>query len=173
MFTERRLEHYFDDLRRLSREQFQIHHPNAVLLCRAEKAGGGEGAEFVTRLVPQNEQGGLDSLAIHPSLGVIELCKRPGGGFSERIGVGRTRNSDIVLPYGRISKLHAFFTKSEDETRYYLTDAGSKNGTFLDGTQLEARSTVELHEGAIVRFAEETFRFHTPGGLYDVLQRLR
>jgi hypothetical protein len=171
MYTKARLEDYVSEVRSRDRSEFEQLHPHAFLLCRADRVDDGEKTDFVTRVAPENPRSGLDSLAIHPSLGVIELRKRAGGGFSERIGIGRARNSDIVLPYGRISKLHAFFV-TDDQGRYLLTDAGSRNGTFVDGNRLEPRAPIEPAEGAIVRFAEETFRFHRSGGLYEVLRML-
>ena len=58
---------------------------------------------------------------------VFEIRKRPGGAFPHLIGVGRARNVDVVLPFQRISKYHAYVTGKAG--RFFIADAGSANGT--------------------------------------------
>jgi hypothetical protein len=75
----------------------------------------------------------------------IPLRKRAGAGkdFSERISVGRAMNNDVVLRTEGVSKFHAWFVCDEEQC-YYAVDAGSRNGTTLNGVALdEAPSHVE------------------------------
>ena len=57
--------------------------------------------------------------------------------FPSMITVGRTDNNDLVIPDEQVSKFHAFFRIVGE--RVELTDAGSRNGTFIGSRRLEAR----------------------------------
>jgi hypothetical protein len=57
--------------------------------------------------------------------------------FPSMITVGRTENNDIVIPDEQVSKVHAFFRQYGD--RLEISDAGSRNGTFVGGRRLESR----------------------------------
>ncbi len=164
----RTLGHYVEEARRLGLEAFIDTYPSPVLLHRTELPGDLPGFRTdltdpgATRLEIATE------LVADPSLRVIPLVKREGTLFQHRICVGRTRNNDVVLPYAKISKFHAYFTWSEDGTRTYLTDPGSTNGTFVNGNRLTQLERVEIRDRTIVSFARYHFRFHTAKGLYEV-----
>ena len=55
--------------------------------------------------------------------------------------IGR-KSSDLVLPHKEVSRKHAAVT-CEGET-VFLEDIGSQNGTFLNGTKVEARTELGL-----------------------------
>jgi hypothetical protein len=82
----------------------------------------------------------------------VPLRKRHGAGkdFSERISVGRATNNDIVLRNERVSKFHAWFACDEDHL-FYVADAGSRNGTLLNGLALDAAPT-HVDAGDVIRF---------------------
>lgn len=90
---------------------------------------------------------------------VAWVRKRQGGVFTRLIGLGRTRNNDIVLPFDDISKYHAYFTISPSDGGISVADAGSKNGTFLSGTRLEPKTPETIESG-------ETLGFGNHGGLF-------
>jgi hypothetical protein len=68
---------------------------------------------------------------------VFFLRKRESGIFSDKIGLGRTRNVDICIPNSQISKYHAFFSLNGDNV-WTITDADSKNGTRVGDQRLVA-----------------------------------
>ena len=57
--------------------------------------------------------------------------------FPSMITIGRTENNDLVVSDEQVSKFHAFFRIVGD--RVELSDAGSRNGTFVGSQKLAAR----------------------------------
>ncbi|MFW5920210.1 MAG: FHA domain-containing protein [Polyangiales bacterium] len=93
---------------------------------------------------------------------VYVVAKREGAPFQDRIGIGRAPNTDVCIPLSRISKYHAFVTR--EDGRYYITDAGSKNGTTVAGETIEAKQPANIPDGARVHIGPYPFRFYTPDG---------
>jgi len=80
--------------------------------------------------------------------------------YPRMITVGRTRNNDIVLPDESVSKFHAFFRDSAMTSQalpgtFLVYDAGSRNGTTLDGRPVPVAKegdAVLVRSGAKLRF---------------------
>lgn len=102
---------------------------------------------------------------------IVRVAKRQGGAFQDRIGVGRARNVDVPLQLAKMSKYHAFFSKSDDGRSYSVTDAGSTNGTFLDGKRLPEKQAVSLADGQEIAFGPYRFTFYTPDGFIEMVKR--
>lgn len=81
----------------------------------------------------------------------IQLKKRAGDAYQARVSVGRAINKDVVLREQSVSKFHGWFEVDEDG-RYYLADAGSKNGTRVAGTALTPKELVPVNAGQTVEF---------------------
>lgn len=78
--------------------------------------------------------------------------------FPSMISVGRTINNDVVVPDVQVSKVHAFI-KLHDE-QYEISDAGSRNGTFVGGEKLPPKGAPRvLLSGERVRFGTIEFVF--------------
>lgn len=79
---------------------------------------------------------------------VVPLRKRDTADamYAERISVGRARNKDIVLRHSSVSKFHGWFELSENNTFHY-SDAGSRNGTRLNGQALPSRELAAVEHG--------------------------
>lgn len=73
--------------------------------------------------------------------------------FPNMISVGRTKNNDIVVPDVSVSKFHAFFTEGPNG-QLQILDAGSRNGTQVNGAQVPGRNgtPVTVLSRAQVRF---------------------
>lgn len=100
------------------------------------------------------------------NLRVYPIRKRPGGAFQDRIGIGRASNADISIPLPAVSKYHAYFAIPDaPDGEYFITDAGSKNGTTVDGEKLAAKTPRAITDGAIIRIGPYPLTFHTPEGL--------
>lgn len=67
-------------------------------------------------------------------------------------------NADICLDECRVvSRRHARISCEQEQ--YYLEDLGSKNGTYVNGTELEASTPVLLKDKTVIRFANQEFLF--------------
>jgi len=169
----RSLASYQEELRALTPEDFVQAFPQPVLLHQFDLVEEPPG--FRTEVMPQQSDQGEAEAELTPSLEtrVLALQKREGTLFEHRICVGRTRNNDLVLPYAKISKFHAYFTWSDDFRRFFLTDPGSTNGSYVDGERLSPLERVPMRDGTVVSFSRYHFRFHTPEGLYEAVSKLR
>ena len=98
---------------------------------------------------------------------VIPILKAEGRPFPERIGVGRTRGTDIVLLSSDVSKYHAYFAVEAE--RWTITDASSSNGTFVNGERLAPMAPSRLEDGALVAFGSHLYQFRTPAGFCSLL----
>ncbi|PTL77178.1 FHA domain-containing protein [Vitiosangium sp. GDMCC 1.1324] len=110
-----------------------------------------------------------------PMLGVGEpivfpVIKNQENAFGRGITVGRTGNNDVVLDDGTVSRFHAWFQR-ETDGRYILTDAGSKNGSYVAGVRLTPRRPSLLTDGSRLRFGQVEVTFYLASGFTKVLAR--
>jgi pSer/pThr/pTyr-binding forkhead associated (FHA) protein len=104
---------------------------------------------------------------------VYPLAKKPGASFADMITIGRTPNNDVVLRDVTVSRFHAYFRHRVDPQgveKWLVADAGSRNGSELAGTALEARREREVHSGAPVRIGDLELTFFVASELFDVLR---
>ncbi len=106
-----------------------------------------------------------------PAHGLVYfLRKRPDGVFPDKIGLGRTRNVDICIPSGKISKYHAYFSRSGDGT-WSVTDASSKNGTFIAKQRLVPGVPHQLRSTQSLGIAGIEFAFYLPADFLALCQQ--
>ncbi|MBI5547394.1 MAG: FHA domain-containing protein [Deltaproteobacteria bacterium] len=103
-------------------------------------------------------------------LTAVEIAKRSINAFGLGITVGRTKNNDLYINDERISRFHAYFRVQESS--WQLSDAGSKNGTFLDGTRLDQRRSQPLPPMAVLDFGGYRTRFFMPTPFTELLRKL-
>lgn len=109
-----------------------------------------------------------------PTLGASEpmvfpVLKSRTNAFGRRITVGRTGNNDVVLDDGSVSRFHAWFDREEGQAGFLLTDAGSKNGSWLGGVRLTPRRAMSVGDGARLRFGQVEVTFYTASGFVRML----
>jgi hypothetical protein len=86
------------------------------------------------------------------------------------ITVGRAPTNDVVIPDGRVSKLHAVFRRHG--RGWELADAGSRNGTFAGEQRLVAQGpAVPVSSGDILAFGHAAFFFLSAAALWDRLHK--
>jgi hypothetical protein len=95
---------------------------------------------------------------------VFPLLKSQGNAFGRGITLGRTGNNDVVLDDGSVSRFHAWFSRDAGDTGFLLTDAGSRNGSYVLGTRLVARKAVPVADGHRLRFGQVEVSFYSAGG---------
>jgi hypothetical protein len=86
----------------------------------------------------------------------------------DRISVGRARNKDIVLRDASVSKFHGWFEMDEYRT-FHFADAGSKNGTTINGRRLEPRQPVAVNPGDALVFGSVEGLLCAPDLLWKAL----
>lgn len=91
--------------------------------------------------------------------------------FGMGITVGSTDNNDIVLPDHSVSRFHAFFQQDPKDGVWKLTDAQSKNGSFIDGQRLEPQKPVSVPSGARLRFGDVEVLFEHADAFFSSLQK--
>lgn len=98
----------------------------------------------------------------------LALSVRPGK--PGQVTVGRAPTCDIEINDATLSQLHLLFM--ETTGRWTVRDAGSKNGTWLDGAQLRAGDPRSLADGTRIQAGQVCLTFYEPKGIFSRL-RLR
>jgi len=87
----------------------------------------------------------------------------------QSIIIGRASTSDIVIADRQISKMHALFQNVSE--RWELSDAGSRNGTWVGHRQLEPRGpAATVNSFDILSFGHRAYLFLEAG---DCWQEIR
>ncbi|GED95982.1 FHA domain-containing protein [Gordonia crocea] len=77
----------------------------------------------------------------------------------ETVGLGRSPDyphADLFAPesgFDNVSRIHAALRYAGG--RVYVTDLGSSNGTFVNGTRIESGAEYEVHPGQALRLAAD------------------
>jgi hypothetical protein len=88
------------------------------------------------------------------------------------ISFGRAPQNAVVLPFAAMSKHHGFFR--EENGRWHVGDAGSKNGTFIDGARVANGALLPLRDGGSLRFGDVTGKFWLPKSFcLDLRKRMK
>ena len=83
--------------------------------------------------------------------------------------IGRINGNDMIMPDYAISKRHAII--DIEDGVYYIRDAGSTNGTKINGSRL-GKKRVQLRDKDVVAFARYEFTFLYPKSLYNMLREV-
>ncbi|HET6583254.1 MAG TPA: FHA domain-containing protein [Nannocystaceae bacterium] len=101
---------------------------------------------------------------------LLEVKKRPGNPFPDRIGVGRAQNCDVVLRLPFVSKLHAHFLDGVG-AGLRICDLRSANGTSLNGRPLDPGEAADTTSGDWIGFGPLRLQLLDASDLFDTLQR--
>lgn len=165
----RRVSSYLKQRREEPRHKFLEEHKAPVLVVQLAAAPEDDGA-FRTQVITTSgfEQAGEEGEGTN--VAVVPVAKRMADAFQAFIWVGRETRCDVPLPFDSVSKLQAQFVKKTNGD-YELIDAGSTNGTFVEGTRLERNKGVPIKSGQKVRFGKVEALFLTPEAFWDELAK--
>ena len=153
----------------LGRAGFLSRYPNPfLLLTHRTESGDMQGFGFHTAVTPIS---GAALGATGPAF-IAPIAKRDVNKFATMITVGRAINNDLRLDLPSISKFHAYFMTVSHSGVWYLLDANSSNGTFVNGVRLTAdRNRVVVNSGDKIRFgADVDAVFFDPAAIYDLIR---
>jgi pSer/pThr/pTyr-binding forkhead associated (FHA) protein len=84
------------------------------------------------------------------------------------ITLGRGSECDAVINDGTLSQIHLVFMK--DEKGWTVRDAGSRNGSSVDGVKLQPGKPIPLKNGMRVLAAQVAFSFYDASGMLSRLK---
>lgn len=137
-----------------------------VLVGAAHDAVDEGGWSFATHVVGAREE--TPSRPFDLDASIVHGLRKRGSTFAGVILVGRSSSNDVCIDDTTISKLHA--RVRIDAECFWVEDAGSRNGTFVDGERIRSESAV--YPGDTIRFGNVAFRVHETGRFLDVLRRM-
>jgi hypothetical protein len=154
----------------LSKEDFIERLPDPVLIVVTELERGEEASGEDDTQVGEQPSGGpsrVGKAEVPDRFDALAIRKKKRGTGDDRITLGRDRLCDIVVRTPGVSKQHAHFVPGKP---LMIVDAGSQNGTFLDGKRLPSKQPVEVKAGAQLVFGDLTCRVIGPDELYVLLK---
>ncbi len=109
-----------------------------------------------------------------PIVFFVEKLAGTNNPFAMGVTIGRVESNDVVVDDGSVSRFHAWLQQDERSHQWSLTDAESKNGTWVDGVLVSARQRVTLKDGARLKFGDVEMTFFLPATLKGFVgQRFR
>ena len=166
---------YLAAARSMDAEQFVERFENPVLVQQGKADLGDPRNEYRSTLKMRidHERGEvqIETSAPGPEDLVLEVKKSDRNSVQGKILVGRTETNDIPIPDITVSKHHAFI-RIDENGDCWLSDAGSTNGTKLNGRPLAQGFSRQLRDGDQLIFGEVPFVFYTPSGFYELLRSL-
>lgn len=176
MSNYRTIKEYREDRKVLGRERFLTSFPWPVLLmpnsATDHKPTDAVSAGFMTKFqggptTPGGAPAKKHALVPVESFLVIPVVKNEGRPFPDRIGVGRTKGTDITLLDRDVSKYHGYFSIAG--VVWSFTDVGSSNGTFIRGERLTAMTPTPVDDGMEIGFGNGRYVFRTSTTFCDVI----
>jgi len=188
------LEAVVEDVLLAGREAFLEAYPHAILIVDDVGLPAGEAHFHTISRVPGQEDpppasgggggdGGGAKEALERILGhlagsaskfVVPLENREQK-FAAIVTLGRAAGNQLRVNLPTLSKFHAYFTHVARDGCWYLSDANSSNGTFLDGEELPpSHGKVRLRSGAFIRFGPDvSAQFYESRELWDLFEKAR
>ena len=75
-----------------------------------------------------------------------------------RLSVGRTKENDLAIDDPSVSKMHASLLL-DAQSRLFVADTGSTNGTFVDGERISYGKAIEVVKGGKLKFGTVEVEF--------------
>lgn len=160
------------DVMSLPVEDFEDRHGSAfLLLTAADLRLPRRGPDTTDVRLLEDTRAGESTASL--SLVVFALRAR-GGAPAGLVTLGRSRRNDVEIPDVSVSRFHAFATRGPAES-WRIQDAGSSNGTTVDGRNAPQRGQgepIDLKAGSNLRLGQIELTFLDPEALRSYLARL-
>lgn len=103
---------------------------------------------------------------------ILLIEKTPGSKnpFAMGVTIGRVETNDIAIDDASVSRFHAWLQHDERANAWFLTDAESKNGTWLDDVKLAASVRTKLKDGSVIRVGDVHTTFLMPERLMQYVK---
>lgn len=122
----------------------------------------------MTRSLVAPDRGISLTLRARTPQGTVSIEVRPG----EAVWLGRSSTCALHLPSSAVSRFHARVAWPPWLLHPFVTDAGSRNGTVLDGEPLAPHVPAPLHAGAVLELGPAVVDV-LPGELSPTASQLR
>lgn len=156
------IEAFVADAKALPVEAFAERHGGGFLLLTAELSRVQDTSSTALQLLGDEDEGGGHtgglSTVVFPVRSPVHIAT-----------LGRSSASDVVIPDSSISRTHALL-KSREDGSFLMLDAGSSNGTLVNGQNVLVRGhgpATPLKAGDNVRLGAVDFTFVNAEGLRD------
>lgn len=152
---------YAAELRSLGSVDFAVRYPSPAFIVKGitgnlKDSSGKHGGTMITEdIADQMRQASL-------LIGRVFLIRKGRGASPGPITLGRTAANDVAIPEYSISQRHCLLKIEPGGVS--LTDAGSTNGTFVNGTRLLPQKPLLLVDGIEVTLGRFVFTFYSPTG---------
>ena len=143
-------------------------------LLYPEKHGQGDFQSYHTRMANRGDASSLAGAGKPISdYRVLAPEYDEGKQVPSKLLVGRSEDRALTIDHSTVSKRHAFIALDSESGLFRLGDAGSTNGTFLNGKCVDSGEPVFIRDGNVVSFGDCDYLFFTPDGFLELLKRLR
>jgi hypothetical protein len=159
------------DAQRLSAEQFAAKHGTGFLLVTA----AGVDENMATSTTKLWLEGIDDDPAAHTAdLAIVVYPLRPRSeSQTDLVAMGRDARNDVVIPDVSVSRFHAM-AKRNDSGAFLMLDAGSTNGTTVNGSSVPPRGAgppTRLKPGDTVKIGQVEFTFTDAASLQEFVRK--
>jgi hypothetical protein len=126
-----------DDFARFDRDRAFLEARWSALLREVEPVVRDEAPRAILKEDPRVVAGSVAIEAVLDERPVVLALRTPSGAVALRDGltIGRAAENDVVVADMRVSRRHA--TIAADGSGFVVMDAGSSNGTFVDGAPVK------------------------------------
>lgn len=166
------VQHYLEVLQEEGEETFLERFAHPFLLYPEKRSAGGF-ATYHTRMADRSAGASISGSGKEiRQFRVLPPNPQLGQKYPAKMIIGRSPERDFSVDHSTVSKRHAVIMRDAQSDSYRLGDAGSTNGTFINGQAVEAGEPVYLRDGFIVSFGDCDYMFFSPGGFVQLLKRL-
>lgn len=152
----------------MDEDQFVASYDHPFLVLLTPLKDGIDHSKFITH---DTDATSLRNLLDSPVFFVKKLSER--NVFQGMITIGRSNNNDIAIPWSKLSKFHAYFSKQGDQ--WFVTDHDSSNGTYINRQRIDPQKAYVLEEGSVdLAFSKSlAFFFMTPRGMHRYMSYMK